>query len=73
VPNIDLSGVAERDQITIAAVARAAGRGLLTATEAASLIERLRAHGATPSGRHDRPPEAGNLPGHSEDPDGTVR
>ncbi len=44
----DNSGLAERDRITIAAVVRAAGRGLLSAAEAGVLIDRIRAQPTTP-------------------------
>jgi hypothetical protein len=47
------SGIADRDRIKIAAVVRAAGRGLLSAAEAEVLIERIRARTTTP------PPETG--------------
>jgi hypothetical protein len=36
-------------QITIAAIARAAGRGLFTAAEAELLIDRIHAHATTPA------------------------
>lgn len=42
--HVDDSGITELDRITIAAVVRVAGWGLLGVAEAGLLIDRLRAH-----------------------------
>lgn len=75
--NVDVAGTTRLQQITVAAIMRAAGRGLFTAVEAGALIDRIRAQATT------SPPsiQDGQLTGAGErsrghalvDPDRTVR
>jgi hypothetical protein len=46
--NVDVAGTTRLQQITVAAIVRAAGRGLFTAAEAGVLIDRIRAQATTP-------------------------
>jgi hypothetical protein len=45
--NVDVAGTLGLQQITVAAIAHAAGRGLFTAAEAGRLIDRIRAQATT--------------------------
>jgi hypothetical protein len=47
--NGEVAGITTLQQITVAAIVRAAGRGLLTATEARLLIDRIEDHNTTPT------------------------
>jgi hypothetical protein len=75
--NVDAAGSTRLQQITVTAIARAAGRGLFTAAEAGVLIDRIRAKAAAPlSATQDS--QSSGLGEHSDghapgDPDGTVR
>jgi hypothetical protein len=75
--SVDVAGSTRLEQITVAAIARAAGRGLFTAAEAGLLIDRIHAGSTIPPpsiqdtqrsgpGEHPR----GQAP---IDPDGTVQ
>jgi hypothetical protein len=46
--NVDVAGTTRLQEITVAAIVRAAGRGLFTAAEAGKLIERIRAQAVDP-------------------------
>jgi hypothetical protein len=74
---VDDSGITQLDRITIAAVVRAAGWGLLSAAEARLLIDRLRTHPTTPPSptQYSSRSGVGGRPGSSVpvSPEGTVR
>ncbi len=75
--NDDVARTTRLQQITFAAIVRAAGRGLLTAAEAGMLIDGIRAQATTspPSIQDIRPTGVGEQPrSHAAvDPDRTVR
>ena len=75
--NVDVAGTSSLEQITVAAIARAAGRGLLTAAEAGRLIDRIRAQATTsPLSIQDSQPIGVRERSRSHapvDPDRTVR
>lgn len=60
--HVDDSGLTELDRITIAAVVRVAGSGLLSAAEAGLLIDRLRAHHPGYDRRGHELPDRGETP-----------
>lgn len=64
---IGYPGIAKSDRVMIAALVRAAGYGLLSAAEAGSLIDQMRAHQTTASSsaRAGRPPGPNGHSGHS--------
>jgi hypothetical protein len=75
--HVDVVENTELQQITVAAIARAAGRGLFTAAEAELLIDRIHAHATTPASsiKDSQRSGVGEHPhGHAPvDPDRTVR
>jgi hypothetical protein len=75
--SVDVAGSIRLQQITVAAIARAAGRGLFTAAEAGLLIDRIHAQSTTPppSIQDSQQPGVGEHPRSQApiDPDGTVQ
>ena len=75
--HVDVDGMSSLQGITIAAIARAAGQGLVTMAEAAVLIDRIRDQATTPSSSTQGGYSSG-VGDHTDaqapvDPDRTVR